>query len=109
MREGAGAGGFHGSDPFDLFNMFFRGGEGGPFGGGQREARGKNVVHQLTVSLEELYNGAVRKLALQKTVICSKCEGRFSKYVFQWYPKRNIELKFRSWWKRRCSNEMYNM
>ena len=35
------------------------------FGGGrmQRE-RGKNVIHQLTVTLEDLYNGATRKLAL---------------------------------------------
>ncbi|XP_068107395.1 dnaJ homolog subfamily A member 4-like [Hyperolius riggenbachi] len=40
---------------------------------------GKNVVHQLSVSLEELYNGASRKLALQKNVICSKCEGRGGK------------------------------
>uniref|UniRef100_A0A671P0M4 DnaJ homolog subfamily A member 1-like n=1 Tax=Sinocyclocheilus anshuiensis TaxID=1608454 RepID=A0A671P0M4_9TELE len=37
---------------------------------------GKNVVHQLTVSLEDLYNGATRKLAVQKNVICDKCEGR---------------------------------
>ena len=81
MKEGAGSGGgsgFHGSDPFDIFNMFFGNG-GGPFGGGggggRQEHRGKNLVHQLAVSLEELYNGAVRKLALQKNVICDKCEG----------------------------------
>jgi len=36
---------------------------------------GKNVVHQLSVSLEDMYNGATRKLALQKNVICDKCEG----------------------------------
>jgi len=82
MKEGAGAGGgLHGSDPFDIFNMFFGGG-GGPFGGGgggRQEQRGKNLVHQLAVSLEELYNGAVRKLALQKNVICDKCEGRGGK------------------------------
>lgn len=30
----------------------------------------------MSVSLEELYNGTVRKLALQKVVICEKCEGR---------------------------------
>lgn len=40
-----------------------------------RERRGKNVVHQLGVSLEDLYNGITRKLALQKNVICAKCEG----------------------------------
>ncbi len=33
------------------------------------------MVHQLSVSLEDLYNGTVRKLALQKNVICAKCEG----------------------------------
>jgi DnaJ family protein A protein 1 len=33
----------------------------------------------MQVSLEEIYNGAVRKLALQKNVICEKCEGRGGK------------------------------
>ncbi|CAF3400257.1 unnamed protein product [Rotaria sp. Silwood2] len=54
--------------------MFF----GGSFGNRQ-DNRGKNLVHQLAVSLEELYNGAVRKLALQKNIICDKCEGRGGK------------------------------
>lgn len=66
----------------DLFDMFFGGfGSRGGFDGRgrRRERRGKDVVHQLSVSLEELYNGAVRKLALQKNVICDKCEGRGGK------------------------------
>lgn len=33
-------------------------------------------MHQLGVSLEDLYNGITRKLALQKNVICGKCEGK---------------------------------
>lgn len=37
---------------------------------------GKNVVHQLGVTLEELYNGSTRKLGLQKNVICEKCDGK---------------------------------
>ena len=36
-------------------------------------------MHQLTVTLEDLYNGATRKLALQKNVICDKCEGQGGK------------------------------
>lgn len=40
-------------------------------------AVGKNVVHQLSVSLEEVYKGSTRKLGLQKNVICEKCEGMF--------------------------------
>ncbi|CAK6951015.1 dnaJ homolog subfamily A member 4 [Scomber scombrus] len=63
-------GGMGGGAPMDIFNMFFGGG-----GRMQRERRGKNVVHQLSVSLEEMYNGTTRKLALQKNVICEKCDG----------------------------------
>lgn len=64
------------SSPMDIFDMFF-----GAFGGGggrrgHHERRGKDVIHQLSVSLDELYKGAVRKLVLQKNVICDKCEGR---------------------------------
>lgn len=79
LKEGgAGGGGF--SSPMDLFDMFF----GGGFSGGRRrgrERKGKDVIHQLSVTLEELYKGAVRKLALQKNVICDKCEGRGGKKV----------------------------
>ncbi|XP_038561703.1 dnaJ homolog subfamily A member 4 [Micropterus salmoides] len=67
MKEG-GMGG--GTSPMDVFNMFFGGG-----GRMHRERRGKNVVHQLSVSLEEMYMGATRKLGLQKNVICEKCDG----------------------------------
>ncbi|XP_026478027.1 dnaJ homolog subfamily A member 1-like isoform X2 [Ctenocephalides felis] len=77
LKEGGtGGGGF--SSPMDLFDMFFGGGFSGGRGG-RRERRGKDVIHQLPVSLEELYKGAVRKLALQKSVICDKCEGRGGK------------------------------
>lgn len=71
--------GSNGCSPMDIFDMFF---SGGPFGGGgrrRREHRGKDVVHQLAVSLEDLYKGASRKLALEKNVICDKCEGRGGK------------------------------
>ncbi|XP_061630450.1 dnaJ homolog subfamily A member 4 [Phyllopteryx taeniolatus] len=67
IKEGGMAGG---SSPMDIFNMFFGGG-----GRMQRERRGKNIVHQLSVTLEDIYNGSTRKLALQKNVICEKCEG----------------------------------
>ncbi|XP_072241982.1 dnaJ homolog subfamily A member 4 [Leuresthes tenuis] len=67
IKEG-GMGG--GTSPMDMFNMFFGGG-----GRMQRERRGKNVVHQLSVTLEEMYNGSTRKLGLQKNVICEKCDG----------------------------------
>jgi DnaJ family protein A protein 1 len=75
IKEGGGGG--HGfSSPMDIFDMFF----GGGFGGGGRPRgprRTKNIMHQLSVSLEDMYNGTTRKLALQKNVICDSCEGKF--------------------------------
>lgn len=67
-----------GSDhsPMDLFDMFFGG------GGRQRERgpkKGKDIVYQMNVTLDELYNGSTRKLAISKKVICDKCEGRGTK------------------------------
>jgi len=68
---GVSSGGGH--SPMDIFDMFFGGGGGGRR---RRERKGKDVVHQLSVTLDEMYNGSVRKLALQKNVVCSACEGK---------------------------------
>uniref|UniRef100_H0XJH1 DnaJ heat shock protein family (Hsp40) member A1 n=1 Tax=Otolemur garnettii TaxID=30611 RepID=H0XJH1_OTOGA len=73
IREGGAGGGF--ASPMNIFDMFFGGGGGRM----QRKRRGKNVIHQLSVTLEDLCNGATRKLALQKNVICNKCEGQGGK------------------------------
>jgi len=75
IKEGGGGG--PGVNPMDIFDMFFGGG-GDPFGRQRGRAgprRTKNLMHQLSVSLEDMYNGSVRKLALQKNVICDGCEG----------------------------------
>ena len=66
IKEGAAVMSF--DSPMDISDMFFGG------GGRMQKERGKNLVHQLTVILEDLYNGAARKLALPKNVICDKCE-----------------------------------
>ncbi|XP_064645646.1 dnaJ homolog subfamily A member 1-like [Lineus longissimus] len=77
IKEGGTGGGFNFHSPMDIFDMFFG---GGGRGGGRRGPRkGKDVVHQLSVTLDDLYNGTTRKLALQKNVICNKCEGRGGK------------------------------
>ncbi|KAH8547730.1 hypothetical protein BGW37DRAFT_509202 [Umbelopsis sp. PMI_123] len=71
-----------GMDAEDLFSQLFG---GGMFGGGGRRGqpsgprRGKDIAHSLKVSLEDLYMGKTAKLALQKHVICSKCNGRGGK------------------------------
>ena len=70
--EGGGGGGGG-----DIFSQMFGGGGRGR-GGGGGEKKGKSVSHTLKVSLEEVYNGGVRKLRLGRVVIdkekgVSKC------------------------------------
>ncbi|KAF8246002.1 DnaJ-domain-containing protein [Wilcoxina mikolae CBS 423.85] len=68
----------------DLFSQFFGGGGmGGMFGGGgmqqQGPKRSRDIVHTHKVTLEDLYKGKISKLALQKSVLCPKCDGRGGK------------------------------
>jgi DnaJ family protein A protein 2 len=71
-----------GMDPQDLFSQLFGGGGGSFFGGGRPGGgprKGKDLVHRVTVTLEDLYKGKTTKLALTKHVICSKCNGKGGK------------------------------
>ncbi|KAF2403906.1 hypothetical protein EJ06DRAFT_470795 [Trichodelitschia bisporula] len=82
-EEGLEQGGMgNGMAAEDLFAQFFGGGGafGSMFGGnggmrdqGPRKAR--TITHVHKVSLEDIYKGKVSKLALQKSVICKKCNG----------------------------------
>ncbi|XP_071958300.1 dnaJ homolog subfamily A member 2-like [Antedon mediterranea] len=74
-------------DMDDIFSHIFGGGGGpfgfgglGGFGGGgmhsrHRKRKGEDKLHQLKLSLEDLYNGKTSKLQLSKNVICKKCKG----------------------------------
>lgn len=53
---------------------------GGGSSRGRRQRRGEDVIHPLKVSLEDLYNGTSKKLALSRNVICSKCKGLVQRY-----------------------------
>lgn len=80
-QGGMGSGGMAAED---LFAQFFGGGSafGGMFGGGMREQgpkKARTIAHVHKVSLEDIYRGKVSKLALQKSVICSSCDGRGGK------------------------------
>ena len=78
MKGGAGGG----PSAEDIFENFFGGGFGSFFGGrGGGEQRkkgprkGEDVVHELEVSLEDLYKGSVRKIRLTRSRICAECGG----------------------------------
>ena len=71
---GRGGGGFH--SPMDVFNMFFGAGGGGQFNGARGPAKSKPIVHKLGVTLEELYKGRTRKLAINREISCVHCDGK---------------------------------
>merc|ERR550532_3704734 len=70
-------------DATDIFEAFFGGG-GRRGGGGGRRKKTKEVVQPLKVTLEQLYNGQTKKMAITRQVIdkkkgvqeCPQCDGR---------------------------------
>ena len=76
IKEGMGRGGGGFSSPMDMFNMFFGGGMGGMGGGSQRSNKSRPIIHKLGVTLEELYNGKTRKLAVTRDIKCDDCDGK---------------------------------
>ena len=80
MQDGSGMGG---GNARDVFETLF----GGGMGGGRRpqgKRKGQDVVHGIKATLDQLYNGATRKLAINREVVdsseavtaCPDCDGR---------------------------------
>eukprot|EP01060_Flectonema_neradi_P036518 TRINITY_DN703_c0_g1_i1.p1 TRINITY_DN703_c0_g1~~TRINITY_DN703_c0_g1_i1.p1 ORF type:complete len:404 (+),score=94.90 TRINITY_DN703_c0_g1_i1:79-1290(+) len=65
LEEGGGMPG--GMDASDIFSAFFGGGK--PRG----EKKPKDIVHELSVSLEDFYNGRTRKIAATRDRLCEPC------------------------------------
>jgi len=85
---GAGGGGFGGMNMDDIFSQFgdiFGGGGFGGFGGGggQRRAKGSNLRIRVKLSLEDIANGATKKVKVKRKVqaqgttykTCGTCNG----------------------------------
>jgi DnaJ homolog subfamily A member 2 len=72
-----------GGDPSDIFEAFFGGGGRGG-GGSRKRQKTKDVVQPLKVTLEQLYMGTTKKMAITRQVIdkqkgvkeCRSCDGR---------------------------------
>jgi len=79
-KEGLKEGGFSGHSAHDIFEQFFGGGGFGFFGGGHRGPRkGEDIVHELQVTLEDLYKGKTSKLSVTRNIVCNTCEGNGTK------------------------------
>ncbi|MEY3416252.1 MAG: molecular chaperone, heat shock protein [Bacteroidota bacterium] len=81
---GYGGGGFGGGmnmdDIFSQFGDIFGGGFGGGGGGrGQGVRRGSNLRIKLKLNLEEIANGAEKKIKVKRHVSCKSCNGNGSK------------------------------
>ena len=74
--EGNMGGGFDSNFSFDdIFSNFF--GDSSPFGGGGRRSsnRGSDLQYEVTVSLEEAFNGKKLKIDIPTQVKCNDCNG----------------------------------
>jgi len=74
LKEGTG------HSAHDIFEQFFGGGFGNFFGGGPRgPKKTEDIVHELQVTLEDLYKGKTTKLSVTRNIICSSCSGSGTK------------------------------
>ncbi len=89
---GYGGGGMNMEDIFSQFGDIFGGGGGGgsPFdsffggggqsrGGGRRVTKGSNLRIKVKLTLEEIANGAEKKIKVNKQIACKTCDGSGAK------------------------------
>lgn len=72
-HAGGGFGGFEGADFGSMFEEMF----GDAFGGGGHAgpARGSDLRYNLTISLEDAFNGKTVEVRIPTSVECKKCDG----------------------------------
>jgi DnaJ family protein A protein 2 len=79
-QEGRGGG----MNPEDIFSSFFGHGMGGfrtnvNMGQRQRQDETEDINIQITVSLEDIYNGKTIKQTIKRKVFCNECDGTGNK------------------------------
>jgi len=83
---GYGGAGMNMEDIFSQFGDIFGGGSpfegffgGGRQSGGRRVVRGSNLRIKVRLTLEEIANGAEKKIKVNKQVVCKTCDGTGAK------------------------------
>merc|ERR1719158_682078 len=59
----------------DPFEMFFGGGGGRRGGGGNRQKKAKGMLKEVEITLEEAYNGGMKKFKHERYRNCEVCDG----------------------------------
>ncbi|CAE7252700.1 DNAJA2 [Symbiodinium natans] len=70
-RDAAGAAGFQGADPFEMFRSMF----GQNFGFGFGREVTPDVGYEMEVSLEDFYAGFSKTVHYERDAVCSSCSG----------------------------------
>ncbi|MBS3124630.1 molecular chaperone DnaJ [Candidatus Woesearchaeota archaeon] len=60
----------------DIFDSLFSGFGFGGQGRGRRRSQGRDLVAEVSISLEEVAKGSTRELHLQRQTSCEKCDGK---------------------------------
>ena len=72
---GAGAGGFAGGGFSDIFDQMFSEFSGGAGGGRQRNSGGNDLRYDMTVSLDDAFNGLQEDISITVPASCDSCSG----------------------------------
>jgi molecular chaperone DnaJ len=67
----------------DLFGEFMGGGRRGAGGAANRRARGSDLRYNLSITLEEAYNGVQKTVTVPSSTTCAACEGTGSEGAAQ--------------------------
>lgn len=62
----------HHFNPNDIFEQFFKPQQRTNF---SHHNKGKDLIHNIELSLEEIYIGITKKMAINRDIICSECKG----------------------------------
>ena len=79
LRQGGGGGGGMG----DIFDMFFggRGGAGGGRAARREKAQLKPTVKKINIDMEQIYNGHLKSVIVDRKTVCVGCDGKGGKNI----------------------------